>query len=145
MKTQLHEQLAAVAVDPPEEDDDSEDSIDDLIADVLQRIDEYQGKPDRKLKVDHSKDSKPSKLNVLPGIANMAYTTKPKGQEVKIAENKKKIEDTFASESKEDTSNDKFEFGQSDLMDDPVLRQDWRQKNIIRDLVDDIDNKITQK
>lgn len=119
---------------------DSENSIDELISDVIQRIEDYQPKTER-----HPPEQPRFMKSQKPNLKKTnIYSTIMKGLEPQ-GENQNKNLENLTSEQKSELSMRKFEFGAPELLEDPALKQDWRQKNLMRDLIDEIDDKISQR
>lgn len=140
--SQFREQVAVIAGDLAEADDDadSDNSIDELISEVLNRIDDYQPQQTKEMK-EQQKTVKGPKSNLKK--TNL-FSSIMKGLEPQ-PESEKKTVDSMVSEQKSESSMKKFEFAPPELLEDPTLKQDWRQKNLIRDLIDDIDDKISER
>ena len=135
--TQFSEQIAAVAGHEGNDDDESETSVDDLLVDVLTRIEDYQPRPERHEHGKHKAQKAALKSKVNP-YSIMKGSEQP-------ADSDKKTTENMANDNRDASSVHRFEFRPAELLEDATLKQDWRHKYLLRDLVDDLDDKISQR
>lgn len=148
---QFEKQIACIAgleLSEEEESEGSEDSIDEMLNEVEQAVYYNPGKevPAETTHKAHKKKLDAVKTGIKASIDNRLNLQKSILK--RIDDHNSKLNDPLAQERDIPTPRDPrelLELKHTPLVSDPSLKQDWRQQVILSDLVEEIDEKISEK
>lgn len=139
---QFKEQLESIVGNNlVEEEDYSDTSVDEMLDDVLARVEDYRPKSERNIEV------RPSSKTLKPNLKTKTslYSSIMKGLEPHSDDSRKVRIESEELEKKVDSPARAFEFLPANLEEDALMKQEWKQKNLMRDLIEEIEGKISER